>query len=193
MSKEKKKNSILLASLEIFTKQGFYKTTISQIAKHIGISVGNVYNYFPSKESLAKASIVFVTEKLATILHNINAQDIPAKEKVACFVEEYLEFLQKHPEMIEYFFRIYLANREVFYQSDDSGFSLAESFIKELEKLVTDGIASKEFANQDFYISFACISGILGGITFLHGEKVLQADLAQYKKNLAHAICKSLS
>ena len=52
---------------------------------------------------------------------------------------------------------------------------------------------SKEFIDQDFFITFSCITGILGGITFLNGEKVLDKDLNTYAQDLSITICKALS
>ena len=76
----------------MFSKDGFYNTKVSDIAKSIGVSVGNIYNYFPSKDSLAKASIGFVSKKLALKLKYINEQDISSKEKIHLFVQSYLIF-----------------------------------------------------------------------------------------------------
>ncbi len=53
IKKEEKKTSIMEASLKLFSTKGFYNTTIPDIAKSLGMSVGNMYNYFKSKEVLA--------------------------------------------------------------------------------------------------------------------------------------------
>jgi len=45
-------NKIFGASLELFSKQGFQSTSISQIARKAGISKGLIYNYFESKLEL---------------------------------------------------------------------------------------------------------------------------------------------
>jgi len=177
----------------MFSKQGFYNTTIAQVAKNINMSVGNIYNYFPSKNSLAKASISFVTRKLAISLRDINNKNISSKEKVYLFVVSYLNFLENNPEMIDYFFIVYLANKEMFCEEDDCGFKLAQEFIDEIERLINDGVKSKVFIEQEFFIAFSCITGILGGITFLNGEKVLDKDLSTYAQDLSVTIYKALS
>ena len=192
-NKFKKKNTIILSALKLFSKKGFYNTTISEISKNMGVSVGNIYNYFPSKNSLAKASITFVAKKLATNLRYINNQNISSREKVYMFVISYLNFLKEHPEMIDYFFRVYLSNREVFCKEEDCGFQLAKDFIDEIEILIDTGTENGEFKKQNFYVGFSCITGILGGITFLNGEKVLEDDLNIYAWDLSTAICKALS
>ncbi len=47
-------SKIFEASLELFARQGYQTTTISQIAKRAGISKGLIYNYFDSKIDLLK-------------------------------------------------------------------------------------------------------------------------------------------
>jgi len=191
--KFQKRNTIILSALKLFSKKGFYNTTISEISKNMDISIGSIYNYFPSKKSLAKASIKFVTGKLATELRFINNQTISQKEKIRQFVNVYFVFIQKNPEMIEYFFRVYLSNRELFCDEEDCGFSLAKEFIDEIEKLINDGIILEEFKEIDFYVTFSLISGILGAMTFLSGEHVLKSDLSIYTNEVSNTIYKALS
>jgi len=191
--KFKKRNNIILSALKLFSKKGFYNTTISEISKNMDISVGSIYNYFPSKKSLAKASIKFVTGKLAAELRYINNQDISQKEKIRQFVNIYFVFIQKNPEMIEYFFRVYLSNRELFCDEEDCGFALAKEFIDEIERLINMGISLGEFKERDFYVAFSLISGILGAMTFLSGENVLEKDLNIYTNDVSNTIYKALS
>ncbi|MCU1263909.1 MAG: transcriptional regulator, TetR family [Acidobacteria bacterium] len=46
---------ILKAALEIFHERGYEETTMRSIAKHAGVSLGNAYYYFGSKEHLIQA------------------------------------------------------------------------------------------------------------------------------------------
>lgn len=50
--REERKQQILDAALEVFAKHGYYKASISQIAKEAQISKGLLYNYFQNKEEL---------------------------------------------------------------------------------------------------------------------------------------------
>ncbi len=188
MNRIKKKNTIIRTALKLFSDKGLHNTKISEIAKSLHISVGGIYEYFPSKQSLARASIQFVTKKLASELRYINQSDMSCREKLCQFVEVYFHFIAHDPEMIAYFFRVYLSNREFFCGDKDCGFSLAKEFITELEILIENGVAKGEFRRQNFYVSFSLISGILGAITFLHGEEVLEEDLNLYRKEIVDTI-----
>jgi len=53
--REEKKTLIMDTALEQFANEGYYATTINQIARRAGISKGLMYNYFDSKEALLVA------------------------------------------------------------------------------------------------------------------------------------------
>lgn len=50
--KEKRRNEILEAGLELFIHRGYANTKITDIAKHVGMSSGLLFHYFESKEKL---------------------------------------------------------------------------------------------------------------------------------------------
>lgn len=49
------KDEIISKSIEIFTKQGYNRTTMSDLAEACGLQKGSFYHYFDSKEELMKA------------------------------------------------------------------------------------------------------------------------------------------
>jgi AcrR family transcriptional regulator len=51
---EDKRQRILLTAMQLFNKTGFHATPTSQIAKESKVSVGTLFNYFPSKEVLIR-------------------------------------------------------------------------------------------------------------------------------------------
>lgn len=190
-AKEEKKNSIIENSLKLFSQNGFYNTTIPDIAKSMKMSVGNMYNYFKSKEELAKYAIKYSTNVLAVELREINQMDISSKEKIFVFTKRYLENVKQSPEVIEYFLRVYLSNREVF-QEGCEGFLCVSDFVTEVMILLDEGAANKEFRQQDFFPAFAMIMGALGGFAFLSGEKVLDKDILEYSDDVAENIYRAL-
>jgi len=192
LNKRRKRAKIIASALRLFSKQGFYKTTMRDIADTLGISEGTLYNHSPSKMSLATAAISHVTGKMAIDLRYINGKSIPATEKIREFVRSYFGFIQKNPEMVEYFFRVYLSNREIFCDEEDCGFSLAKDFIEELERLIDDGVRSNDFTQRNFFIAFSSVMGILGSITFLYGEGELERPLEEHCEEVAMAICRTL-
>lgn len=52
-AKEQTKNKILEVAVKLFTEVGYSETTTRRIAAEAGIAAGTLFNYFPTKETLA--------------------------------------------------------------------------------------------------------------------------------------------
>ncbi|HEX8989883.1 MAG TPA: TetR/AcrR family transcriptional regulator [Rhodocyclaceae bacterium] len=61
---DQKRQHILDTAYEIFRRNGFEKTTMSEITAAAGGSKATLYNYFPSKEELFLACMVDITDHL---------------------------------------------------------------------------------------------------------------------------------
>lgn len=79
---DERKQEILDAAIRVFSKKGYDRTSISDIAKEIGISQGLCYRYFPSKEAIYDAgieqyaeSIVARNKKRAEHLEELNLRE----------------------------------------------------------------------------------------------------------------------
>jgi AcrR family transcriptional regulator len=192
-AKEERRFDIVLAAIRLFSRDGFYATRVPDIAKEVGMSAGNIYNYFKSKEDLAKCAIRYCTNVLANKLREINSMDITTKEKIELFVKGYFEVVEKFPELTEFFLRVYLANREVFAKRCDNGYECAVEFIEEIEKLLDSGVSAGDLQKQDFHTAFSMIMGPLGCFTFLTGENVLEKNVIKYASEIAENIYLSLS
>jgi AcrR family transcriptional regulator len=178
-------------ALQLFSSNGFYVTTIPDIAKKIGMSVGNFYNYFSSKDVLAKELIVYIANYLGEQIKAINESPLNSREKIAKIVAMYFSTAREHPEMIEYFLRVYLSNREVF-KDECEGMVCVSSFVTEIMIFFDDAVASGELRNQDFFSAFGLFMGYLGGMVFLHGENILPEELSYYEASIAENIYNAL-
>ena len=52
--KEIARNKIIQAAIKIFSKKGFHKSTMEEIAKEVGVSKGTLYTYLKSKDEILK-------------------------------------------------------------------------------------------------------------------------------------------
>ncbi len=185
--KEEKKNNIIDVALKLFSKNGFYNTTIPDIAKALNISVGSMYNYFASKEVLAKDIMRYTSEILGEKIKKINNSQISTKEKIKKIVATYFEIADDRPEMIEYFLRIYLSNRDIF-KNGCEGMICVSAFVTEIMIFFEEGVRSGDLRNQDFFSAFGLFMGYLGGMAFLKGENILDKNLKDYVDNISENI-----
>lgn len=54
---ELRRQQILDAAAECFSKSGFHGASMAEIAKSFGMSAGHIYNYFESKEAIIEAMV----------------------------------------------------------------------------------------------------------------------------------------
>ena len=182
-----KRESIIQAALQLFSTHGFHKTTIPDIAAKLHMSVGNLYNYFSSKDILAKEIIKYTSEVLGDEIRTVNMLDISSEEKIKKIVEIYFGMAKEKPEMIEYFLRVYLSHREVFSDGCE-GMTCVSGFITEIMIFFDDGVGKEELRNQDFFSAFGLFMGYLGGMVFLQGEKILPKELDEYIDDISRNI-----
>ena len=150
ISKEKRRGGIIDIALKLFSENGFYTTTIPDIAEKSGMSVGNFYNYFKSKDILAKELVMFISEYLGKRIREINEKDISTEKKIYEIVSMYFDMANEKPEMIQYFLRVYLSNREVFAEGCE-GMTCVSPFVTEMMMFFDDGVSRGDLHNQEFF------------------------------------------
>jgi AcrR family transcriptional regulator len=161
------------------------------IAKKLGMSVGNFYNYFASKDQLAKELMLYISTVLGDKLREINMTDVSVKEKVTMIVHMYFSIARERPELIEYFLRVFLSNREIF-TKECTGMVCVSGFVTELMLFFDEGVQSGELKDQDFFSALGLFMGYLGGMVFLNGEEVLTKPLNEYETAIAENIYNAL-
>lgn len=189
--KEDRKTSIMQTALKLFSTEGFYTTTMPVIAKKLGMSVGNFYNYFSSKDQLAKELMLYISSILGEKLREINMSDKSVREKIDMIVQMYFSIARERPELIEYFLRIFLSNREIF-TKECTGMVCVSDFVTELMLFFDDGVQSGVLRDQDFFSALGLFMGYLGGMVFLNGEEVLPQPLSNYETVIAENIYNAL-
>jgi AcrR family transcriptional regulator len=63
---------LLDAGAALFAKNGYETTTMTQIAKRAGASIGSLYQFFPSKEVLAEALFARYVERVTSMLEDLS-------------------------------------------------------------------------------------------------------------------------
>ena len=72
---EVRKNQVLEAATECFRQQGFHGTSMAQISKTAGMSVGHIYHYFENKEAIIAAIVERDLLNLITITDRIRGME----------------------------------------------------------------------------------------------------------------------
>ena len=72
---ETTRQALLDVSLELFIRRGYAGTTVRDIAKKAGISVGLMFHYFSSKQALLEAHIETVERGLDSVAAILNSSE----------------------------------------------------------------------------------------------------------------------
>ncbi|MGH9521528.1 MAG: TetR/AcrR family transcriptional regulator [Terriglobales bacterium] len=65
---EKNQEKIERAALRLFIQRGFHGTSVRDIAREAGVSLGNVYNYYRGKENLFQSLVRRYEKKMAALM-----------------------------------------------------------------------------------------------------------------------------
>ena len=96
-----KMDTIEAAARELFIKQGFHATSMRDIAKRAAVSLGNLYNYYETKdaifESIIDGYLMIIDEELKKIFSEIDEPMEPENlrqlgESVGRLVNEHSDF-----------------------------------------------------------------------------------------------------
>jgi len=99
MPKKKVKRQLIIdAAIEVFSRNGFQNSTISQIARKADVAEGTIYQYFKNKEDLFFSIPIDKTKEFYNELE-LHLEGIHgAENKIRKFVWYYLYHLQENPE-----------------------------------------------------------------------------------------------
>ena len=104
--REEKKKTILKKSKELFSERGYNETKVEDITRELGISKGNFYTYFNSKEEVLCEILETGKRESREMLDKIDISRSPSeisweyfKFKIECFLERFkkinLKFLDE--------------------------------------------------------------------------------------------------
>src|SRR6202165_1191376 len=101
MLTEARRKAILEAALACFASKGFTETTMEDIRKLSGASMGSIYHHFSNKEMLARALYL---EGRSSLNAALSASLTPnsLREGIEAIVRAYLGWFEQHADLGQY-------------------------------------------------------------------------------------------
>ncbi|WP_031516892.1 TetR/AcrR family transcriptional regulator [Desulfofalx alkaliphila] len=100
--RERKKESIRQAAVDLFTKFGEKSVSVAKIAKKAKVSQVTIYNYFGSKENLYYEAIELFLDKVLQDIKELLESDLPYPQKIEQLVFESIKYERTiSPEFIK--------------------------------------------------------------------------------------------
>jgi AcrR family transcriptional regulator len=89
------KNHIINKATEIFSRFGFNKTTMEDVAKSVNKAKSSIYYYFPSKLEILRAVIDRESESMKQELIGSIKEHVTPEDKLRAYVMTRINFLKK--------------------------------------------------------------------------------------------------
>jgi AcrR family transcriptional regulator len=189
LTPEQRETQILEAALAVFSRRGYDKATVPDIAREAGIAVGTIYNYFPSKREV----LVAITEKYIIAPFKEVANNPPKTGEfgfIFSLIEERLNFGM---EGVEKFIPLFV---EILHDPElrrDYADKVIRPVMNMMEKLVESRIKAGAFRDVDPSVITRAIGGMVIGFMLLYrmeGEKspVHKIDRKELANELASLV-----
>lgn len=188
---QKRKNQILDAAMEIFSKMGFHKARMSDIAESSGLSKGSLYWYFENKNDLIINLLARVFEPELKDLRNLLADPRPVGARLMAYAErssdDMIKMLKWVPLVYDF---IALAFRQETIK--ESIKSYYQQNMNILESLIQQGIDSGELVSENTRNAAVAIGSILEGTIVLWIYDPEQIDIKTHVRSNMQILLKGL-
>ena len=145
---DSRRQQIVNAAGALFVKKGYLKTTVREIARQSGITVGTLYHYFSSKDdilsSMQEKTSIFLSEFVQETGEALTKTG--PKEALRLATEKYFSVVDNYQDIILFWYHetqnLQPAQQERLMRNDEL---IAETF----EKILVAGCQSGEFKPHD--------------------------------------------
>ena len=159
ISKENTRMGIIDAATRLFAEQGYQQTTISEIAKRVGLAEGSIYDHFRGKEDLLLTiPDVWVTKAIDEL--EVQLLGIEGTfNKLRKFLWWYIHYIQSEPMTAKVVF-LFLKTNPNFIESEV--YPNVRTFYAGLIRIFEEGIESGEMAEDlDPFIARSIVLGTI--------------------------------
>lgn len=94
------RRQILAAARRLFAQRGYFTCKVSDIAREAGMSQGNVYWYFPTKDDVLRAVLAEGFGALEAVTAEVAARPGTAREKLDYLLDRMLAMFREQTEFV---------------------------------------------------------------------------------------------
>lgn len=163
---------ILDTALYLFTKHGYFNTSVHDIQKQAKVSIGSIYHHFNNKEAIAKALFDSLAQKMTDAFTNIIQIHQTAHDRCKAVVSYLFEITEKEPSAMQYM--LYAKHRE--FMPKEKPVCSSKPF-EMMKHMVIEGMESGEIREMDPNIAATSVFGGPIRLIYLRLDKVLKEDL----------------
>lgn len=161
--KEKRKERVVLAAIEIMKEKGIDNTKITDIAEKAEVGTASVYRYFKTKSELVIAAAIWLWDKEISLLkeqfYEKSYIELNGKEKVRRILNVFMTLYHEYPSFISFLeqFDNYIIKEDILPEKledyEKSIIDLKSIMLDAIEEGKKDGSIKYEVDNESFYMT----------------------------------------
>lgn len=172
---EDRRQLILETALALFTRRGFFNTSVHDIQRIAGVSIGSIYHHFKNKEGLAKALYDDQVEHMARAMEAIMAEHRSAHDRCRAVISHLFDLTEASPEAMQ--FILYAKHRE--FLPGEKPVCSSRPF-ELMKQMVIEGMAAGEIREMESYVAATALFGGAIRLVYLRLDGVLPKPLPEY-------------
>jgi TetR/AcrR family transcriptional regulator, repressor of fatR-cypB operon len=145
---------IVNTALKLFSDKGYFNTSVQDIKRTAGISIGSIYHHFSGKDAIAKALYEELLFKMQSLIEMISQQQSSAHDRCKEVVRQLFIMTEYDPEAVQF---VLLGKHQEFLP-DEQPICSSRPF-ELMKNMVQQGIDDGEIQGDDAGIAAACLFG----------------------------------
>ncbi len=137
-----RRQELVNAAVELFVKKGFHKTTVREIAKEFGMSMGALYDYIRTKEDILFLVCDHIHKSVSEKLQSALVGKKDARENLKNAIRDYFTIID---EIQDYSLLLYQETKSLNRTDRNYILSAEKELVAIFEDIITHGIREKIF------------------------------------------------
>lgn len=169
------RDRVLATALELFTRKGYFNTSMRDITRESGVSTGSIYHYFRDKEGVAAALYQSLIERMRSEFDAIMQGHESAREQCRAVIALLFRIAEQEPQVMS--FMLYIKHREFLPEERPVCSSVP---FEQMRRMVRRGMERGEIRVCDLQVASTCLFG--GAIRMItsHLDGILERPLGSY-------------
>jgi len=175
MTEKPKRQLILEAAFEVFSRKGFHGAKVDEIAEKAGIGKGTIYEYFKSKADVFHNMYIWYVEKYFAELEAGLLEDIPVTDKLYTIIKNHIVFMNTIKGLAGKLLSESCSHVELGVDFRETMISAYKEKINKVKIILEEGIEQGLFRPLDTNLLSTLFFGCLGGVS--HAMFLLDIDI----------------
>ena len=137
-----RRQELVNAAVKLFVDKGFHKTTVREIAKEFGMSMGALYDYIRTKEDILFLVCDHIFNSISDKLQASKAIEMDAEDKLRNAIRDYFIIIDS---IQDYTLLLYQETKSLNRKDRNYVLSKEMELTKLFEKILAQGIKEKTF------------------------------------------------